>query len=241
MQQGPAQSGNVQILAVNHTTAPFSLRSLTVSVDAEQEETTQGKALRHSDADAVPIGSMRLTPGQHTLSVRTSAEDGSSDHVISLAASQTFRIDSLPAAITVHVFTPRSGIGNDRRVELSFDIRGGQMRAPLGALASAPAGNARCAELSQVRAAICRTELMVEKATAARDLLLVMCTRDKLQEMRTIAITAEPDAATNPSTPATRYDSDVTRMAAGRVLKLEEELSRCATTEMRSGTLAGSW
>jgi hypothetical protein len=241
MQQLPMERGNVVILATNHASAPFSLRSLTVSVDGEQEETTQGKALQHPDSEPVHVGSMRVTRGQHTLSVRTSAEDSSSDHVVSLATIQSFRIDSLPASITVHVFTPRSGIGHDRRLDLSFDIQGGRMRAPLGAIASAPAGSARCAELSPVHAAICRTELVVEQASSARDPLLIMCTRDRLAQMRTFAIAAEPDPSNNPPVPATRYDSDVTRMACERVLKLEQELSGCATTEMRAGVLAGSW
>lgn len=235
------ERGNVVVLATNHTSAPYALRSITVSIDGEQEETTQGKALQHSDSESVHVGSMRVSRGQHTLSVRTSAEDVSRDHVVSLATTQSFRIDSLPAAITIHVFTPRSGLGHDRRLELSFDIQGGRMRAPLGAVASAPEGAARCSELSPVRAAICRTELVVEQAHASRDPLLIMCTRDRLAQMRTFAITAEPDPTRDPPIPATRYDADVTRLACERILKLEQDLSRCATTEMRAGVLAGSW
>jgi hypothetical protein len=239
--QHPPQRGNVVVQASNHVSGAYELKSVMISVDGEQEETTQGKALQHLDPDLVPLATLRLARGEHKLLVRTLAEDRTSDRVISLAVSQPFRLDANQASITVHVFTPRSDSGTDRRIEVSFDIQGGAMREQVGAVAKHPTGPARCHDLPAVRAAICRTELQVEEATASRDVILTMCMRDKLQKMRTFALTEELSPQPSDSAPATRYDAEVGRMTADRVHGLEKQLSRCATTSMRAGLLVGSW
>jgi hypothetical protein len=222
VQQTPP-SGNVFVYASNHASEPFTLRDLTITVDGEQSETTRGAALQHPGPEPVPVAMARLSPGPHSLFVRAAARDRAGERVLLLSTSQPLYIDKLPAAITVHVFTP--GMGADRRIDLSFDVQGGAVYAPIGAIAPAPTEAAQCARLSPVHAALCRTQQQAQKALVARDLVLSDCVRDKLLALRTLATCSNADA----------------QLATVRARQLEDEVARCPTADMRAGLLVGAW
>ena len=217
------------------SSAPFALRDISVSIDAEHSETANGAAMERSGPEPVPVALARLSPGPHTLWVRAAAHDRAGERVLLLSTSQPLRIDKVPAAITVHVFTP--GMGAERRIELSFDVQGGAVHAPVGGIAPAQPEAARCMHQPPVSAALCRTRQLAHKAIADRDAVLTECVRDKLLELRVLAA-ASPQG--HPS-PAAAGSDTASALAEQRARQLEEEVSRCPTTQMRAGLLVSGW
>jgi hypothetical protein len=172
-----------------------------------------------------------LRSGEHTVSVSASAVcpgKSADDQPAILKVTQPVYMGEAGGQITISLAKDgSSGSG----LKVSFAVDGGHVLAP-----RADGGEVDCRGRVPVDRAICRTEAALSRAQERRDVVLVTCISEKLREMRLLAETASPPAASDGAPAA--YD-DVLRDAglerARRVLALEKEASRCIGEETFAG------
>jgi hypothetical protein len=210
---GELAPGTTAIRVINHVAAPGELDRLTIAVDGQ---TVPLAAIPPEGGDAAIIAKLHLPPGPHTIAVRAKARAGSSD-VLVVGAQQPFHVGRGPAAITVDVRS--QGVTFDASsaspVMISLAIQGGHMAPEIGTPPS-DERDERCRALLPIPRAICRAAVDLDEATRKNDIVAALCVRDKLQEMRRLALVGESGRG------------DAVAMAEAEVAALSQQVERCA-------------
>lgn len=190
---GDLSPGITAIRVSNHVASPGALDGISIAVDGE---TVPLAAVPPSGDDITTIAKLRLAPGPHSITVRARARARGAD-VLVVGAQQPFHVGRAPAAITVDVRSIRFAEGASAEpITVSLAIEGGRLAPGLGEL---PADNRdeRCAGLLPIPRAVCRAAFELDEAARKNDVVAALCVRDKLAEMRRLALvgeTGKPDA-----------------------------------------------
>lgn len=190
---GDLSPGITAIRVSNHVASPGVLDGLSIAVDGE---TVPLAAVPPAGDDVATVAKLRLAPGPHSIAVRARARARGAD-VLVVGAQQPFHVGRAPAALTVDVRSIAFAEGAAAEpVTVSLTIEGGRMAPGIGDL---PADNRdeRCAGLLPIPRAICRAAFDLDQAARKNDVVAALCVRDKLAEMRRLALvgeTGKPDA-----------------------------------------------
>jgi hypothetical protein len=206
--------GTTTLRISNHVAAPGQLERLVVSVDGE---TLPLSSIPPEGGALATLGTLRLTPGSHSIAVRAKAHAPGSD-VIVVGAQQPFQVRRGPAAITIDVRSGGGSEGNDvtaAPVAVTLTILGGHMAPDIG-VAPPDERDQRCAALLPIPRALCRAAVDLDEATRHNDIVAALCVRDKLVEMRKLAIIGESGRG------------DSVALAEAQVALLSRQVERCA-------------
>jgi hypothetical protein len=203
--------GTTTLRIVNHVGAPGALDGVSIAVDGEAVPLT---AVPPRGASPAVVAALRLGPGAHTIAVRARAHAPGSD-VIVIGAQQGFHLAAGAAAITIDV---RSGeaasSGAAEPIAVSLAILGGSMDPDFGAPPAEDRGE-RCAPLLPTARALCRAAVELDDATRRSDVVAALCVRDKLGEMRRLALISESGKG------------DAVSMVEGEIAALSRQVERC--------------
>jgi hypothetical protein len=206
-------AGTTTLRITNHVLAPGQLDRVTIIVDGELVPLSSVPP--DGGAGAI-VASLHLAPGSHSLSVRARARAPGSE-VIVVGAQQPFLIERGPAAINVDVrsATGASTSSDATPISVSLVILGGRMAADFGVPPSSDKDE-RCATLLPIPRALCRAAVDLDDATRKNDIVAALCVRDKLAEMRKLAIIGESGKG------------DSIAMAEVQVTQLSRQVELCA-------------
>jgi hypothetical protein len=177
--------GTTTLRIANNVRAPGELERVVITIDGEAVPLS---ALPPDGGDPASIGALRLKPGAHLIAVRAKARAQNSEQLV-VGAQQPFHITEGPAAITIDV---RSGLpaAGAAPLAVTLTILGGSM-APEFGVAPADDKDERCAALLPIPRALCRAAVDLDEATRKNDIPAMLCVRDKIAEMRKLAIIGE--------------------------------------------------
>ena len=205
------QAGETAIRVTNHVAAPGELDRITITVDGEPVALS---SIPPQGAAAAVIARLHLGPGGHTIAVRAKGH-GPGSEVIVVGTQQPFHVGTKPAAITIDVSSGAGGTGaTSSPVAVSLTIQGGRM-APEFGVAPADDKDERCAGLLTIPRAICRAAVDLDEAGRKNDIVAALCVRDKLVEMRRLAIIGESSKG------------DAVAMAEAEVTSLSHQVDLC--------------
>ena len=181
-------SGTTAVRVTNNVEAPGKLDRLTISIDGEVLPLA---AIPTHGGEGATVAKLRLAAGPHTIAVRAKTRSPGSE-VLVVGAQQPFHVGRAPAAITVDVRSTGASfdVGTASPIAVSLAIQGGRM-APLLGASRAEDKDDRCGALLPIPRAICRAAVDLDEATRKNDIVAALCVRDKLDEMRRIAIVGE--------------------------------------------------
>lgn len=205
--------GTTAIRVVNHVGAPDALDRLTIDVDGQ---TIPLAAIPPNGADPAFVARLHLPAGPHTIAVRARAHAQRSDVVV-VGANQPFHVGRGPAAITVDVRGAASDDAGAQPVSVRLSIEGGHMSPEIGAPLP-EARDAACRALLPIPRAICRAAVELDDATRKNDIVAALCVRDKLAEMRRLALAGESGRGDAPA------------LAEAEIASLSAQVDRCAGT-----------
>ncbi|APR83556.1 Hypothetical protein A7982_08905 [Minicystis rosea] len=210
---GSLPPGTTAIRVMNHVAAPGELDRLIIAVDGQAVPLT---SIPPEGGDPALIAKLRLPAGPHTIAVRAKARAARSE-VLVVGAQQPFHVGRGPAAITVDVrslgesFDPVSAAP----IAVSLAIEGGRMAPEIG-VAPPEDRDQRCAALLPIPRAICRAAVDLDEATRKNDIVAALCVRDKLTEMRRLALASESGRG------------DAITMAEAEVAALSKQVDLCS-------------
>jgi hypothetical protein len=220
----PAQSplagaapGTTTLRVVNHVSSPSELDRVSISIDGEPVALS---SVPPPGDDPAMVATLRLPPGAHTIAVRAKARARGSEVVV-VGAQQPFHVGAAAAAITIDVRSGAEAEGASTPVSMVLAIAGGRMDPEFG-VAPSDDKDERCARLLPVPRAICRAAVDLDEATRRRDVVAALCVRDKLTEMRKLALITEAGAG------------ESVAMAEAGVLSLSRQVDSCVGTLLAS-------
>jgi hypothetical protein len=214
--------GTTTLRIANHVGAPNELDRITIAVDGENVPLT---SLPPEGAAPATIGALRLKPGPHHIAVRAKARAPNSE-VLVVGAQQPFHLSRGPSAITIDVRSAAADRPNEAPVTLrtarersatiavSLSILGGVMAPEIGA-APPDEKDERCGALLPIPRALCRAAVDLDEATRKNDVVAALCVRDKIAEMRKLAIIGESGLGDSPA------------LAEAQVAQLAKQVEQC--------------
>ena len=210
------EPGTTVLRVTNHVAAPAALDRITVTVDGEPMALS---SIPPQDAAPAVIARLHLRPGAHTIAVRgVLVRRGPGSEILVVGAQQPFHVGAAAAAITIDV---SSGSGDARLAEpsspvaVSLVIQGGRMSPDFG-VAPADDKDERCAGLLPIPGAICRAAVDLDDASRKNNIVAALCVRDKLTEMRRLAVIGDAAAGS------------AVAMAEAEVTTLSRQVELCA-------------
>ncbi len=212
-----AAPGTTTLRVVNHVSAPGELDRVSITVDGEPVPLG---AVPPPGGDPATVATLRLAPGPHTIAVRAKARARGSEVVV-VGAQQPFHVGAGPAAVTIDVGSGEGAAGAAAPVAVVLAIAGGRMDPEFG-VAPSDDKDERCARLLPVPRAICRAAVDLDEATRRRDVVAALCVRDKLAEMRKLALITEAGSG------------DSVAMAEAGVLSLSRQVDTCVGSMVAS-------
>lgn len=206
-------AGTTTLRIANHVAAPAQIDGVTVAVDGE---TVPLSSVPPDGGAAATVGSLHLAPGSHSIAVRVKARAPGSE-VIVVGAQSPFLVERGPAAITIDMRSTAAASSSISAspVAVTLTILGGRMAPDFGAVPSDDKDE-RCATLLPIPRALCRAAVDLDAATRKNDIVAALCVRDKLVEMRKLAIIGESGRAEGVS------------MAEAQVAQLAQQVELCA-------------
>jgi hypothetical protein len=210
------RAGTTTLRVTNNVPSPSELEGVVISVDGQ---TLPLSTVPPAGGDAATVASLGLAPGAHSIAVRARARVPGGDLVV-VGAQQPFHVQHGPAAIVIDV---RSSAAFARSVEaasaaapvaVALTIAGGRMAPDLGDVPSDDK-DVRCAALLPIPHALCRAAADLDQAARNNDIVMALCVRDKLDEMRKLAIVGETGKG------------DSVAMAEAQVARLSHQVDLC--------------
>lgn len=204
--------GTMAVRVMNNVASPGELDRLVISVDGENIALA---AIPPSGRDIATVAKLELAAGPHTISVRAKAKSPGNE-VLIVGAQQPFHLGRGPASITIDVrsLAKASSSSVASPITVSLAIEGGRM-APELAAERAEDREDRCGALLPIPRAICRAAVDLDEATRKNDVVAALCVRDKLAEMRRLAIVGEGGRG------------DAVAMAEAEVTALSRQVDLC--------------
>ena len=221
----PGPPGETLILLENRVDGPCELTWADARVDSRPVDRV---TITPAGAKPAPLDRPILSAGAHTVSISASAscpgKPGDAQPAV-LQVTRPVYMKEAGGQITISLTKDPS---SDSGLQASFTVAGGHVLAP-----RADGGEVDCRGRIPVDLAICRTEGALARARKQRDVVLVTCISEKLQEMRLVARTASPPVAAGAPEDAALADSGLE--SARRVLALAREADHCIGEESFAG------
>jgi hypothetical protein len=180
------EDGTTTLRVTNHVSGPEVLEGVHVDVDGEPLSLS---AVPPPGGAPAVLGSLRLAPGPHTLSVRARAR-GPGAAVVVVGAQQPFLVERRAAGITIDVWSRAPGAMAAEPLAVSVAVLGGRTAPEIGA-PPLDGKDERCAALQPIPRALCRAAVDLEEATRRNDVAAAYCVRDKITEMRRLALVGD--------------------------------------------------
>ncbi len=183
-------AGTTTLRITNHVSAPGQLDGVTIAVDGDLVPLS---SVPPYGAEAATIASIGLRPGPHAITVRARAHTSAEDVTV-VGAHQPFHVAAGPAAITIDVRSGTPSSPAAAPVAVTLAMLGGHMAPDFG---SAPPDDKdqRCAGLLPIPHAACRAAIDLDDAARRNDVVTALCVRDKLAEIRKLAVIGESGKA----------------------------------------------
>jgi hypothetical protein len=205
------EAGSTALRIGNHVSAPAELDRVSIVVDGEPIPLS---SIPPEGGGLATVAVLRLKPGSHNIAVRARAHAPSGD-VIVVGAQQPFLLQLGPAAITVDVRSGPAGAAESASpVAVMLTIQGGRMAPEFGVALSSDKDE-RCASLLPIPRALCRAAVDLDEASRKNDISAALCVRDKLSEMRKLALIGESGKGDSPA------------MAEAQVVMLSHQVELC--------------
>jgi hypothetical protein len=212
------EDGTTALRIQNHVSAPAELDRVIIAVDGDPVALS---AIPPEGGDVATVAVLHLSPGAHNIAVRARAHAPSGD-VMVVGAQQPFLLQRGPAAITVDVRSAGGEVehGGDTAtpVAVMLTILGGRMAPEIGVAPSSDKDE-RCAGLLPIPRALCRAAVDLDEASRKNDISAALCVRDKLSEMRKLALLGETGQGEGPA------------MAEAQVVALSRKVELCTGGE----------
>ena len=205
--------GMTAIRVSNHVAAPGQLDRVTVTVDGQPLALS---SVPPTGADPAVIARLHLAPGAHNIAVRGVAlkRRGPDSEITVVGSQQPFHVGAAPAAITIDIRSGQADAASASPVAVSLAIQGGRMAPDFG-IPPADDKEERCKGLLPIPRALCRAAVDLDEASRKNDIVAALCVRDKLAEMRRLAMIGE-----------TSHDSVVAETEA-EVASLSHQVELC--------------
>lgn len=205
-------AGTTAIRVTNNVGAPGELDRITIAIDGQAVSLA---AIPPHGGEGATVAKLILAPGPHTIAVRAKTRSPGSE-ILVVGAQQPFHVGRSPAAITIDVRSTGDSpqLTSASPITVSLAIQGGRMAPTLGA-ERAEDKDERCGALLPIPRAICRAAVDLDEATRKNDIVAALCVRDKLAEMRRIAIVGEGGRG------------DAVAMAEAEVVALSKQVELC--------------
>jgi hypothetical protein len=201
-------AGTTTVRVANHLEEPAELDRIVITVDGA---TLPLAAMPPPGGDTALVDALRLAPGEHVIAVRVTARAPGGE-VLVAASQQTFQVERGAAAIGVDVRSASSSLAGP--VAVAVTMLGGRMSTPIGA--PPPDGkDERCGAMLPIPRALCRASIDLEDATRRNDVVVALCVRDKLAELRRLWVIGQSK------------DPESGPLADGRARALAQEAERC--------------
>jgi hypothetical protein len=196
------------------------LDRLTIMVDGE---TMPLSTLPPAGGDPATVGSVRLPPGAHSIAVRAVARARRSGEVIVIGAQQPFLVQRGPSVIGVNVRSAPQTNGASP-VAVSLTMLGGRLAPDIGM--PPPDGiDQQCATLEPIPRAMCRAAFDLAEANRKNDVVASLCLRDKLAELRKLAVGILPASPGDTAVPLDGVDRGA--LADAHATALSRLAERC--------------
>ncbi len=225
------RAGTTTLRITNHVSAPEALDGVTVAIDGEPLALT---SVPPPGGGPATVGSLGLAPGAHTITVRARGRGPGRDldlpanrpgavrdpseargaDVIVVGAHQPFLVDGAAAAITIDVRSALPGSATTAPLSVTLTMLGGRLAPDLD-VPPVEDKDERCAALQPIPHALCRAAVDLDDAARRNDVATTLCLRDKIAEMRILALVGESGKG------------ESVAMAEAAVGKLSQILDRC--------------
>jgi hypothetical protein len=217
--------GEAALRIVNDVGDAYEVGQLNLTIDGAPLPVT---AIPAHKGDAPALLVIKLPAGEHTFEAHAIVTENDTHDRVVVCTQQNVRAGATPGVVTVRVYSrqpvPRDrelarGAGavgpDDKDDRLALDIQ----LASAGSEASVDA----CGTKAPVDRAICRAAAQLDRAAKANDVVLTLCVRDRLTEMRRLAdIKATSSADNGPA---------VDR----KVVALEQQVNACVDASSLGG------
>lgn len=201
-------AGTTAFRVLNDVGADASLAKVLISVDGVPVPVT---ILPPRGALGAPLVNVPITPGDHQIAVRASAER--KGEVLVVETQQGLRVGATPAAVSIRVFTQ----GNEVEPLVVALVASGATLLRADELAADP--DAGCAVRTPPKLALCRAARALADAEQRRDVVRTSCILEHLGPMREASELADNVRS---------RDEDIARAADAKVLGLAQKVERCA-------------
>jgi hypothetical protein len=213
-----------EVVFENHLPATFRVASLVAVLDGEVVYNGSDQA-----APRVSIFRADLPEGDHTLVLRVRL-DVSCGHftqpheTLTIRDTRSFTASPTGGLVHIDTFTDRPWLDLDRRVRMRVTLHG--MTEGRWIYAHTDDAKRRCGGLERVATARCIVQQLVDMSRKQRDVVAVLCHKEKLDAIdAALALLAERD----PSEPS---DASERAAAEARILQLQREAEYCVGEEL---------
>jgi hypothetical protein len=217
------------------------MKRVSLAIDGEHHVDVAPADLPASGQASQGLARIPLPPGNHVLLVQATAVDLQAGELRTLRTSQGLRMGWEDAVVEVDLFSRRSG-GRDWGIDVGFAMNGGELGPAAGSIAPRRPTQLRCLSLEPAPRALCRAEVLLERAVAERDPVRIVCLRERIARMRPYVKAAQTDPVRNAETDsharaerAAAADESVPELAEQQVLRVADEIVECVGDEVRVG------
>jgi hypothetical protein len=191
----PLASPAATVRVLNHLAWPFRLARIVVVADGV---VVRDQRFPRGAAPSSITASVPAAPGRHVVQMlaetQVSLTAGGPECAATLRSATPWVAGERPAEIGADLYLRPPPRAFADRLDVQIDVRGATRDAwPTQRLPRAD--EARCRLLRAPDRAICRVEAMVAEATRRRDVIEVVCNRDKLDQMRVLSRLRDEAAA----------------------------------------------
>jgi len=219
--------GEAALRIVNDVGDAYEVGQLNLTIDGAPLPVTAIPAHK-GDAPAVLV--IKLAPGEHTFEAHAIVTENDTHDRVVVCTQQSVRAGATPGVVTVRVYS-RAPMPRDRELARGAGAVGPDNKDDRVALdiqlasAGSEAGPSvdACGTKAPVDRAICRAAGQLDRAAKANDVVLTLCVRDRLTEMRRLA-----DLKATSST-------DNAPAVDRKVVALEQQVNACVDASALGG------
>jgi hypothetical protein len=219
--------GEAALRIVNDVGGDYEVGQLNLTIDGAALPVT---AIPAHKGDAPTVIVIRLPAGEHSFEAHAIVTENDTHDRVVVCTQQSVRAGATPGVVTVRVYT-RAPVAKDRELARGAGAVGRDDKEDRVALdiqlasAGSEAGPSvdACGTKAPVDRAICRAAAQLDRAARANDVVLTLCVRDRLTEMRRLADLKATSSGDN----APAVDR--------KVVALEQQVNACVDASSLAG------
>ena len=219
--------GEATLRIVNDVSDAYEVGQLNLAIDGAALPVT---AIPAHKGDAPAMILIKLPPGEHSFEAHAIVTENDTHDRVVVCTQQNVRAGATPGVVTVRIYS-RPPVAKDRELARGAGAVGPEDRDDRVALdiqlasAGSEAGPSvdACGTKAPVDRAICRAAAQLDRAAKANDVVLTLCVRDRLTEMRRLA---DLNATSS---------GDNTAAVDRKVVLLEQQVNACVDASSLAG------